>query len=426
MPANPITPAPPVTPEIRPLPREDSSALLDIDQWAFIDEEAERDPTPALDALEWDRTFGAWLTQPERLAGVYAAYSLDLTVPGGSVPCAGLTWVGVHPQDRRRGVLTAMMRHHLRSVVDRGTEPVGALWAAETAIYGRFGYGLASRNLWLTVPRGAELRDVPGTDRLRVRMERVNPDVHADLIRSCYAASLPLRPGNVSRRRAEVTRAVLDDQLATHRGVEGMRVLLVEDLDTGRIRGYALFRRKAHWGDGGGPDGTVTVHESVVLDAAAARVLWGRLSDLDLMAKTVTDQQPPDCELLHLLVDPRGAAPNLTDNLWVRLLDVPAALSARRYAHPVDVTFAVRDPYLPENEGSWRLTGGPDGASCVRTEQDPDLTLDVRELGAAYLGGETLSALAAAGLVEVNRPAALVPAATAFMSPTAPNCRWMF
>jgi predicted acetyltransferase len=351
--------------------------------------------------------------------------SVRMPVPGGSVAAGALTWVGVHPAHRRRGVLTAMMRRQLDDVRERG-EPVSALWAAEPAIYGRFGYGLATRSLSLTLPRGAAMRDVPGCEDLHVTFERLDQDRHTELLAACYEAARQSRPGWVSRPRAAHWRAVLDDQAPLRRGTESLRVLLArEGGPDGDLRGYALFRRAVAWQDSG-PDGTVKVQAMVARDAATARAVWGRLADLDLMSRVTTDARPPDDPLVHLLVDVRAAAPRTSDGLWLRVVDVPGALAARRYTCPVDVVLDVRDAFCPWNEGRWRLTGGPDGATCTRSDDDADLALDVRDLGAAYLGGESLSALAAAGLVTERHAGAVDPAARAFAWHVAPYCGWMF
>jgi predicted acetyltransferase len=274
------------------------------------------------------------------------------------VPCGGLTWVGVHPEFRRRGILTAMMRFHFEAVAARG-ELVSALHAAEAPIYGRFG-----------------------------------------------AEALFHLPESMRRE------------------YDRQRLLTVRDT-AGEVRAYALFLRKADWSETG-PDYTVTVREAVALDAAAAHALWSRLVDLDLTSKMIVRRRPVDDPLLNLLVDVRAAGVRVIDGLWVRLVDLPGALAARRYQAPVDVVLDVRDDLLPANAGRWRVEGGPDGARCERTDTHPDLALDVRDLAAAYLGGSTLTALASAGLVTEHRRGALRRASVAFAWPVAPYSGWLF
>jgi predicted acetyltransferase len=198
----------------------------------------------------------------------------------------------------------------------------------------------------------------------------------------------------------------------------------------GAARGYALVRRKEKWGDAG-PEYAVNLREIVAVDAAAARRLWSFVLDLDLTRSVSAHHLAVDDPLTHLLVDRRAAVPKLGDNLWVRLLDVPTALAARRYAAPLDVTLELTDMRLPANAGRWRLvtTGASDqgwAAQVERTDAPADLVLDVRELGAAYLGARSFAAQATAGLVTELRPGAAAAATAAFGWPLAPVSSWVF
>jgi predicted acetyltransferase len=148
--------------------------------------------------------------------------------------------------------------------------------------------------------------------------------------------------------------------------------------------------------------------------------LWRFLFGLDLTSVIRTGARPVDDPWTHLVSDIRRCEVRLRDALYLRPVDVGAALAARAYAAPVDVVFEVSDPFCPWNEGRWRLSGGAGGASCERTAAGADLRLSVRELGSAYLGGVSLAALAGAGRVQEVRQGALAEAATAFLSPVAP------
>jgi predicted acetyltransferase len=171
----------------------------------------------------------------------------------------------------------------------------------------------------------------------------------------------------------------------------------------------------------------VQLRDAVALDAAAAHRLWSVLLDLDLMARVETGPLPVDDPILSLLVDARGAMPVTNDLQWVRILDLPRALSDRRYAAPVDAVLEVTDALLPQNAGRWRVRAEAHGAVEVsRSEAEADLVLDIRELGAAHLGAVSLAALAQAGLVTVRRPEALARAATAWSWPVAAGADWVF
>lgn len=402
------------------VPESRRGDVLRIDTWAFPGRLSEEDLAALPMPMSFDRARGVEADDGE-LVALHSSYPFtEFPVPGARTPVSGLTWVGVHPGHRRRGLLRAMIDEHFERSLARG-EAVSALFAAEPAIYGRFGYGLAANDLRLKIPRGAALREVPGAAGLRVRIERLDPERHGPLIQQVHARVD--RPGWATRQTPELLAAFLSDPEQLREGAESMRVAIVER--AGTAAGYALFRRKGVWEDAG-PKGTVTVREAVAHDPAVARALWGVLVDLDLMATVETSLLAVDDPLTHLLVDLRATNTRISDNLWVRLLAVPQALADRRYAAPVDLVLEVSDAQLVANAGRWHLVGGPDGAEATASKANPDLSLDVRELGSAYLGGTSLSALAGAGLVTEHTAGALRTAAVAFGWPLAPVCSWIF
>ncbi|HST82129.1 MAG TPA: GNAT family N-acetyltransferase [Kineosporiaceae bacterium] len=418
-----------VSPRIAELGPDDAEAILELDRWAFASPDvADSDSdAPTIACFEWDRTRGAYLPDIDgvaQLAGINSVYSVDLPVPGSSVACGALTWVGVHPVYRRRGVLTAMMADHLRAVHERG-EPVSALHAAEATIYGRFGYGAASQSLYSDLPRGSKLRPVPGADEVRIRLETVEVDRHADVVGDCYEAARAGRPGMVSRNSTAQRRRFVFDPPRRREGAESMRIFVAEADDEGPARGYALFRRTDAWVDNR-PTGVVKIREFVARDPAAARALWGRLLDLDLSIKVQLDYRPTDDPLFQFLLDRRAGQISATDNLWVRLVDLPAALAARRYSTQLDVVLEVRDELCPWNAGRWRLIAGPDHAQCTPSTDPAAFALDIRDLGAAYLGSVSLTGLADAGLITVTDATGFDSAARAFSWPVAAFCGWVF
>jgi predicted acetyltransferase len=409
------------------VPHERKDEFLAIDGMAFAMEQSPETLAIVPDTLQWGRTMG--VDAPDgALAAVHASYRFTLPVPGGAVPCSGLTWVGVRPDHRRRGLLSAMIGAHFERSAARG-EPVSALFAAEAGIYGRFGYGQAAADVRLSLPRGASLRPVAGSERLTVRLATLDADVHADLVDDVHRAAGAGRPGWVTRDTPELRRNHVVDPPAWREGGERMRLATVHAPDGAPVA-YALLRRKEKW-EHGGPQYTVSLRAAAAASPAAAHRLWTFLLDLDLTVRVESPMLPLDDPLLALLVDPRGALPRLGDNLWVRLLDVPTALTARRYCAPVDAVLEVSDDLLPANAGRWRLTTAPSGdggwaATVTRTDESPDLRLDVRELGAAYLGHPVLTAAARAGLAEEARPGAAHTVAAAFGWPVAPLCSWVF
>lgn len=364
---------------------------------------------------EAPRSIAAW--DGDEIVGSAGAFSFRLSVPGGAlVPAAGVTMVSVQPTHRRRGVLTSMMRRQLDDVRERG-EAIAVLTASEPEIYGRFGYGVASERLWFDIDTTRVRLVLPDPAAVaRVRLRFTGPEESLAACEDVYARLVPGRPGLLARRPGWERQSLVDAPAI--RGGAGARLCVLAEVD-GELRGYARYAMKPNWSPGG-PDGTVLVLDVDALDPVAYAALWRFLLDIDLTSKAVASNRPADDPLLHLVSDVRRCRTRTEEGLFARLVEVGAALEARTYAAPVDVVFEVTDSFCPWNEGRWRLTGDPKGAVCVRTADPADLTLSVRALGSAYLGGFSLAALARAGRVRELRRGALAEATVAFRSDVAP------
>ncbi|MEU9371477.1 GNAT family N-acetyltransferase [Streptomyces avermitilis] len=362
---------------------------------------------------EFDRSIGMW--DGDACVGTAGAFSFRVTVPGGaSVPAAGITMVSVAATHRRRGVLTSMMRRQLDDIRSWG-EPLAVLTASEPAIYGRFGYGIGTHQLTADVDTSrVRLSVPPGTDDVRLRYA-VPADV-LDVCEAVYARLVPGRPGMPARRPGWERLMVLDPE-SRRDGASALQCVVAER--DGETVGYARFRVKPDW-EPSGPKGTVVLQDLDALDPAAHAALWRFLFDIDLTSHLNARNRPLDEAWLHLVSDIRRCNLRKRDSLHVRLVDVGAALEARTYQASVDVVFEIADAFCPWNEGRWRLTGDAKGATCARTRDSADLTLSVRDLGAAYLGGVSLVSLSAAGRVRELRSGALAEASLAFSSAVAP------
>jgi predicted acetyltransferase len=349
-----------------------------------------------------------------RIVGGAGAFPFELSVPGGSLPCAGVTAVGVHPTHRRRGVLRAMMDEQLRDVHERG-EPIAALWASEETIYGRFGYGLACWAGKLKVPHEwdafAEPLELGGTTRF------VTPEEARELFPPVYERVRRARPGMPSRSPAwwELRHLHLpdDEQNAPRRFV----ALEVD----GETEGYAIYR--THFGfEDGLPGSRLVVREAFGATPQATAAIWRFLLDVDWMAVVEVPLAPPDHPLFLLLALPRRARYRMGDGLWMRLVDVGAALAGRAYADGEPLVLDVRDAVCSWNEGRWRLDAG----TCERTEEKPDLALDVAALGSAYLGAVSFTQLQEALRVEELREGAIERADALFAWRPLPWCPEIF
>jgi predicted acetyltransferase len=412
---------------IRPITAAEFDAFHNVAMHAFHSPpQSDEERRLAVSHLEFDRTLAAFDGGlPVGTAGVY---SFRLAVPGSRVlPAAGVTWVSVLPSHRRRGVLTAIMRRQLTDIRDRG-EPIAVLWASESLIYPRYGYGRAMWRADLTLHRGegALAARVPADAGLRLRL--ADPASVLPELAKVYDTVLPWRPGFIARDEAWWRRTVYDPP-DRRQGGTALHCVLAEDDDG--PRGYALYSAVSRWdSDASLPDGIVNVREMVAIDAATTAALATDLFGRDLTTEFRLRGRPVDDPLLYQLADPRRARTRLKDALWTRIIDVPGALAQRRYSAPADVVLEVRDALLPANAGRWRLTttdAASDGslsAICVAAaDGDPaDVTLDITELGAAYLGGTTIGALAGAGLVTEGRAGAIRQLSTALAWEPAPWC----
>jgi predicted acetyltransferase len=343
-----------------------------------------------------------------------------MTVPGGAaVPTAGITWITVAPTHRRRGVLTAIMRRQLDGLHEDEREPVAALWAAESSIYGRFGYAPASwRGGWTgQTPRLALRRDVDtGSGRVRV----VDADEFRAAAAGIHDAVRRFVPGNLARDDRWWDRLLRDEPDQRHGYTARRHALHVEP--DGTVTGFALYRLKSSWSATSEPEGTLRVGEVRSTTPTSYAALWQFLLSHDLVRTVDAPMASDDDPLRHLLADPRALHARPVDALWLRLVDVGRALSARRYPSPIDLVFEVRDDFCEWNTGRWHVWGHPAGAFCDRTDRDPDLSLGIEDLSAAYLGGVSLASLQAAGRVREISPGAVVNASTAFGWPVTPWC----
>ena len=415
---------------IRPIGEDELDRFIRVDEHAFNTTPwTEGDRRVALGQFEFDRTLAAFDdTTP---VGVTMCYSFQLTVPGPQMlPAAGVTFVAVLPTHRRRGVLSSLMRRQLADVRDRG-EALAILWASEAVIYGRYGYGRASWHLGFTLRRGeGRLTDaaLSAADGLRLRI--TEPEAALPELAKVYDAVLASRPGMFGRNDAW-WRGTIYDPAEQRQGASPLRCLLAEDASG--PRGYALYTGVDTW-NSFLPENVLTVRELMAADPAASAALHADLLSRDLTTEFRLSARPVDDPLLYQLADPRRARPQLNDNLWARIVDLPRALAGRGYSCPVDVVLEVRDEILPDNAGRWRLTttaeapGGGLAASCVPAPagSPADLALDVTELGAAYLGGTRLGTLAGSGLVTELRPGAARQLSAALAWDPAPWCPTVF
>ncbi|GAA1107286.1 GNAT family N-acetyltransferase [Kribbella jejuensis] len=358
----------------------------------------------------WEQPRSIVASEDGQLVGHTGTFSHRMSVPGGQVSTAGVTMVGVRPTHRRRGILRDLMRAQLTDVHEAG-EPLAALTASEPVIYPRFGYGLASDHQQIVVPKASrELRPVDGVDDVRVRYVDVRESLpRCAELRNRLALERPGMFQHDERWQQYTTSPTVVSNLAS---ASKLRCVVAER--DGELVGFAYYRTKR------AEKGYVDVQRVHAVDIAAHAALWRYLLEPDLLSETRCGMLASDDPLLDLLLDPRAPGAITRDGLWVRLVDVARALAGRTYARDVDVVVQIVDDFLPWNAGRWHLSGGTDGASCESTSRDADLTLDVRDLGAVYLGRPSLARLGRAGLVTEHTPGALTATSEAFSTSRLP------
>jgi len=323
------------------------------------------------------------------------SHRLEISIPGGSAVIAGVANVQVQPTHTRRGVMTRMMHHQIKDIHERG-EPLAGLFASESIIYGRFGYGVGSLyERWL-IDRQHNAYARPYESGGRIVF--VDPVDITKELPEVFRRSTIDRPGIFQRPLHHWER---DSRAPEHRqgGPGGLFYAAYED--SGRVDGYVTYRTTGT---------TLIVNELMAATKEANCALWRFCFDLDRVTSTEALKRPVDDPLPWMLADPRRLQRSTRDGLWLRLIDVGAALMLRRYMHSDRLVLEVRDELCPWNEGRFELEGSAEGATCRNTSGSPDLVIAVSALASAYLGTISFSMLAQAGLVDERTPSALLRA----------------
>ena len=394
---------------------------MDVQIRAISDDElvpfilaAEAASSEATDEAEIEREKS--LAEPDRclaafdgpdIVGTAGAFTMPMTIPGGQTVVGFPTLVGVLPTHRRRGIAAQLMRRQLDDANTRG-ELLSVLYASEGGIYGRFGYGIGTIGLSIRVAtaRSSFVRGYAPSGAMRL----VERDRAIKEMLAVHEANRLEIPGMVHLDERRLTYVLghehgpekeLPTNFALHEGASG-------------VDGFVVYKVKHDWPDDY-PRSTLTVRDLAASNAVAYADLWRYVFDLDLVANVEASNRPRDEPLLHLMQEPRRLRARMADNLWVRLVDVPRALEARRYAAAGRVVVEVADRFCPWNEGRFSLEAGMDGNAAVeRTSDAPDVACTVNDVGAAYLGGTTFRELHRAGRVQERTEGALASADAMF------------
>ena len=404
--------------EVRPIAPEQLRPWMEAVETAFGEDVTDEGFERFRAILEPERVLAAFDGQV--IVGGGAAFSFQLTVPGGRLGAGGVTAVGMLPTHRRRGLLRQMMVRQLADIRVAG-EPLAVLWASEGNIYQRFGYGLASLNGSIEIARERAVFRRPADWSGDVRL--VDADTAAGGFPPIYAQVAARTPGFYGRDDNWWRKRTLADPESWRRGMSRKFFCLLER--AGTPAAYAMYRIKDEWDDIGSKS-ALHVVEWMAVDPAATQDIWRYLFSVDLMARTTSRLGPIDHPLLLMLDEPRRLQMRVGDGLWLRIVDVEAALAGREYAADGELVIDLADDLMPDCAGRWRIVASGGRAEVARTDRPADLRLDTTDLAAIYLGGFTVGQLSRAGRGEELAAGAHERADRLFATPTRPWCPEIF
>jgi predicted acetyltransferase len=334
------------------------------------------------------------------------------------VPMGGTTAITVQPTHRRRGVLRLLMERHLEDVAGRG-EPLAGLWASESTIYGRFGYGPATfRQVAKVDARAVEMRSETTKGSLRL----LEHDEAEEVVRPVYEVARPSRAGFLTRSDAWWTHRLMADPESWRGGKSKLRRVAFEE--NGSVTGYANYRQKSKWDDFVA-GGEVDVSEVITTTPEAHTALWSFLTNIDLFPNVEYWNMPVDDPLVWKVTDRRRVTLRTVEGLWVRVMDVSAALASRRYDNNGVITFDLHDPAMPQTSGTYRLEVDDGVGRCQLVDSHADLAFDGDVLGSLYLGGADAMAMYRAGRI-TGDPGAALTLHRIFRSDQPPWCPEVF
>lgn len=401
---------------MRTIRDDELSRFLDVVWTAFLAPPATPEATEARRAhFDLERCIAAF-DAGGRMCGVARAFAAPLTVPGGGeVPAGAVSSVGVLPTHRRQGHLTRLMHHQLADIAARG-EPVAALIAAEYPIYGRYGYGPATEAVTLKIDAAAATWREPPTGSVEI----VDAETWAKIVDELYERARRSAPGHLgmTERRWQAEAGVFDNHDGEHAARRDAPKVVWRD-EAGIPQAATAYRVDESWVHNR-PANSLRAGVLVAATPRAEHEMLRYLASIDWISQVSVGLRPVDDPAPLALVDGRAARlVDRSDHLWLRVLDVPAALAARRYAAAGDLVVEVADP-LGYAAGTFRLQAGVDGAECAPTSAEPDIAVPAGALAAAYLGGQSWARLADAGWVDERRPGAVATATALFATPRAP------
>lgn len=338
-----------------------------------------------------------------KIVGNVASYYTDMTIPGGTfLPTAGVAQVSVQATHRRKGILTMLMRRQLNEINERD-EPIAFLGASETAIYGRFGYGVSSFIQEWEFDKHNNTKFINGFNP-KGQIQFIEIEDAKKIFPDVYEKIRPSRPGFVSRKRANWDNNTGWDWVfkkSTLFGQNPNRFFIKYTVNS-ETQGYAIYKVNQT-----GPfAGELTIMELMALNIDAYKSLWRFCLDMDLVNTVKAPDRPLDDPILWMLQNSRRKR-TLTDSGWLRIVNAEKALAKRAYSFEGEINLQIEDKVCDWNDGIFNLQGSPLGAKCNRSSEKADIVISASSLASIYFGTTSFSNLFSAGLVEENTPGSI-------------------
>lgn len=382
--------------EVGPVAQEQVRDFIAVQSHAFgfdaTDEQMERFQR----VFEFDRARAAY--DGTRMVGTVGSFSLEMTVPGNTMRCGGTTVVAVLPSHRRRGILRQMIDSHLDDVRDH-EEPIAGLWASDSAIYGRFGYGCAALGADITIERDHVEFHRLAPAQAPVRL--VDADEAHRILPPFYDTARLDYPGFLARSEVWWQSRRFRDDPSSRDGATAYRYAVAEE--NGAVTGFVQYRFHTKWADGHGK-GTVKISELVGTTPESWAGLWSYILNHDLTSKIEAEVRPLSDPVFNLMAGIRRARGEVGDTLWIRIMDVPRALEGRHYSTAATPVIRVHDP-LDASTTTWQIDLAPDGAQVTPSQAEAQVEMDIEDLSACFMGWSRFQDLARTGRVQGNTQA---------------------
>jgi predicted acetyltransferase len=410
--------------DLRPIHDDEIVAWLDAMSTGFLER-----PDVAKVAEEvrphWDLARAWAALEGAQIVGTLRTWATELTVPGCErLKASAVSGVGVRPTHRRQGILSRLVAAEHRAARERG-EAVAILYASEFPIYARFGYGPATTAATVTLDASATRFHPTTADPGRIELVSTD-EAGEEMARTVFDATRLRQPGEIWRR--PITWHADFGRAGTGWGPAWKGFLAVHRDPDGAVDGFARYHAEEKW-EQRQPRNTLVVDDLHALTDAAYAGLWRFVGSMDWVTTVKAERRSAVERVPWLLTNARAVSlSDVGDGLWLKLLDVPAALAARRYERSGALVLEIVDRDAVDGERRVRvaLEASPDGSSCTATDRSPDLTIDASAIGAAYLGGTRLGDAALARGWDEHRPGAFTEADALFKTLAAPWCSTFF